>query len=99
MHYYLVTFVSTHAALAFEHAFGSAGRLVPVPPAIRAGCGMGLRFSAFDVSSALEKVQDLAQKEQLIQALDGVYLCDKQGFHRIDADNGAHLFNDPNQRR
>ena len=85
---FLVTFASTHAALAFELAFGNEGRLVPVPPAIRAGCGMGLRFSAPDVSSACARVEGLAQQEHLTQVIEGVYQCDEQGFHRIDA-NGV----------
>ena len=46
MQAYLATFASTHAAMAFEASFGAGGALVPVPPTLRAGCGMAWRFAA-----------------------------------------------------
>ena len=46
MQVYLVTFASTHAALSFEGSFGTGGALVPVPPSLRAGCGMAWRYVA-----------------------------------------------------
>lgn len=42
----VVTFQSTHDALAFEQsgrACGLAGRLIPLPPVIHAGCGLAWR--------------------------------------------------------
>lgn len=53
---YLVAFGSTHAALSFEAAFGPEGSLVPVPPKVRAGCGMGLLFRRPDDEQAVERV-------------------------------------------
>ena len=46
MQVYLVTFASTHAALSLEGSFGTGGALVPVPPSLRAGCGMAWRYVA-----------------------------------------------------
>ena len=57
---YFVAFDATHQALAFEAAFGDGGALAPVPPAIRVGCGMALRFYASDDESARKVAADAA---------------------------------------
>ena len=57
---YLVSFDSTHAALSFEAAFGPEGSLVPVPPKVRAGCGMGLLFRCSDDSKAVGQARNVA---------------------------------------
>ena len=57
---YLVAFGSTHAALSFEAAFGPEGSLVPVPPKVRAGCGMGLLFRRPDDEQAVERARSIA---------------------------------------
>lgn len=44
---YLLTFDSTHSALAAQKALESYGpHLIPTPRDISAGCGMSLRFSS-----------------------------------------------------
>ncbi len=46
-YYAIITFESTHTAIATEKQLASAGlnvRLIPVPPQITAGCGLALRF-------------------------------------------------------
>lgn len=70
---YLVAFASTHAALAFESAFGSEAGLVPVPPAVRAGCGMGLRFFEEGDAVACARVADLSRSLDLEAGVEGVY--------------------------
>ena len=68
MRVYLVTFASTHAALAFEGSFGSEGALVPVPPSLRAGCGMAWRYVAAGDGEALVLAQQAAQAAGLAGA-------------------------------
>ena len=70
---YLVTFSSTHAALAFEAAFGAEGRLVPVPPDVRAGCGMALRFMAISDERAVDRVFEVARSCQVEGHMEGLY--------------------------
>ena len=46
-HYALITFESTHTAIATEQRLVAEGlrvRLIPVPTQITAGCGLALRF-------------------------------------------------------
>ena len=59
---YLAAFGSTHAALSFEAAFGEQGSLVPVPPKVRAGCGMGLRFFVDEDAEARQRVETLSSE-------------------------------------
>lgn len=68
MQAYLVTFASTHAALAFEGSFGSGGALVPVPPTLRAGCGMAWRFVAGGDEEALGRASKCAGEAGLAEA-------------------------------
>lgn len=70
---YLVTFSSTHAALAFEAAFGAEGRLVPVPPDVRAGCGMALRFTAVSDGQARDRAFEVARSCQVEGHMEGLY--------------------------
>lgn len=74
---YLAAFGSTHAALSFEAAFGEQGSLVPVPPKVRAGCGMGLRFFANEDAEARQHVETLSSELGVEQQIDGVFR--KQG--------------------
>lgn len=60
MQVYLATFASTHAALSFEAAFKPEGALVPVPPKLRAGCGMALRFTCESDSEATKRCEQKA---------------------------------------
>lgn len=70
---YLVAFGSTHAALSFEAAFGSEGSLVPVPPKVRAGCGMGLLFRRPDDEQAVEQVRSIACELGVEDQIDGLF--------------------------
>ncbi len=78
---YLVAFGSTHAALSFEAAFGAEGSLVPVPPKVRAGCGMALRFYAAGDDSALQRVGELAHELGISPHIEAV-LAKEQGAYR-----------------
>lgn len=50
---YLLTFESTHAAMAAQHALAGVGpAVIPMPREISAGCGMALRFEAEDAEQA-----------------------------------------------
>lgn len=49
--YYIITFDSTHLAIATEQRLLSAGlavRIIPVPTQVTADCGLALRFSISD---------------------------------------------------
>ncbi len=85
---YLVAFGSTHAALSFEAAFGEDGSLVPVPPKVRAGCGMALRFFAPSDEAALEHVGELAQELDVSSNIEAV-LAKEQGTYRPLAQAGS----------
>lgn len=79
---YLAAFGSTHAALSFEAAFGSDGSLVPVPPRVRAGCGMALRFFAPSDKDALQQVLTLAEELNVASQVEAV-LAKEQGGYRL----------------
>lgn len=79
---YLVTFGSTHAALSFETAFGEGASLVPVPPKVRAGCGMALRFFAPGDKAALRQVDELACELDVWPHIEAV-LAKEQGVYRV----------------
>ena len=85
---YLVAFGSTHAALSFEAAFGEDGSLVPVPPKVRAGCGMALRFFAPCDEAALQRVSGLAQELDVAPNVEAV-LAKEQGAYRSLAQEGS----------
>lgn len=70
---YLVAFGSTHAALSFEAAFGPEGSLVPVPPKVRAGCGMGLLFRRSDDAQAVEQARSIACELGVEDQIDGLF--------------------------
>ena len=78
---YLVTFSSTHAALAAEAACGGAGALVPVPPSVRAGCGMGLLLRVADDAAACAQVQRFGRSAGE-QGIDGLYAHEADGSYR-----------------
>ncbi len=53
---YVITFETTHAAMAASNALTEAGlrfETIPVPTSISAGCGIALRFRADDPSEVL----------------------------------------------
>ncbi len=53
---YVLTFESTHAAMAASRALTSAAMrfdTIPVPTSISAGCGIALRFTADDPHDVL----------------------------------------------
>ena len=70
---YLVSFDSTHEALSFEAAFGPEGSLVPVPPKVRAGCGMGLLFRCSDDSKAVGQARNVACELGVEDQIDGLF--------------------------
>ena len=70
---YLVAFGSTHAALSFEAAFGPEGSLVPVPPKVRAGCGMGLLFRCPDDGKAVGQARNVACELGVEDQIDGLF--------------------------
>lgn len=70
---YLVAFGSTYAALSFEAAFGPEGSLVPVPPKVRAGCGMGLLFRRPDDEQAVEQARSIACELGVEDQIDGLF--------------------------
>lgn len=78
---YLAAFGSTHAALSFEAAFGADGSLVPVPPKVRAGCGMALKFFAPNDGDALRRVNALAEELNVALQVEAV-LAKEQGEYR-----------------
>ena len=78
---YLAAFGSTHAALSFEAAFGADGSLVPVPPKVRAGCGMALKFFAPSDKDALRRVRTLAEELNVASQIEAV-LAKEQGEYR-----------------
>ena len=78
---YLAAFGSTHAALSFEAAFGADGSLVPVPPKVRAGCGMALKFFAPSDKDALRRVRTLAEELNVVSQIEAV-LAKEQGEYR-----------------
>lgn len=66
----VVTFTTTTAAMAMEtacHAANVAGRLIPVPRSIRAGCGMCWAAPL----EAREAVEELVMEQHL--SVDGIY--------------------------
>ncbi len=53
---YLITFETTHAAMAASNALTEAGlrfETIPVPTSISAGCGIALRFHTDDPGEVL----------------------------------------------
>ncbi len=80
---YLVAFGSTHAALSFEAAFGGDGRLVPVPPKVRAGCGMGLLFLSADSHQASARVRETAARLGVSDQIDGMYLKSGASYEKV----------------
>lgn len=80
---YLAAFASTHAALAFEAAFGSEAGLVPIPPAVHAGCGMGLRFFASDDADARRRVEREARRLGLEGGVEGVFRHEGADYRNV----------------
>lgn len=80
---YLVAFGSTHAALSFEAAFGPEGSLVPVPPKVRAGCGMGLLLRRPDDEQAVERVQSIACELGVEDQIDGLFAKELGAYRSV----------------
>lgn len=80
---YLVAFGSTHAALSFEAAFGPEGSLVPVPPKVRAGCGMGLLFRRPDDEQAVERVRSIACELGVEDQIDGLFAKELGAYRSV----------------
>lgn len=77
--FYLVCFESSQRAvwLQREAAKRTDGiRLVPIPPEIRAGCGLGLKMSA----ALFEELMDGAMGEEIKK--EDIYLVHKENGHR-----------------
>lgn len=75
--YFLVSFESTHAAMASEKVLSRFGAtMLPVPKAISAGCGMALHFKAEGPEEAKE-MASLAKEARglatLYMEIEGVY--------------------------
>ncbi len=80
---YLVAFGSTHAALSFEAAFGAEGSLVPVPPKVRAGCGMGLLFRRPDDIQAAAQAQSVARELGVEDQIDGLFAKERGAYRPV----------------
>lgn len=62
---YVLTFESTHKAMAAQTVFTAAGRrfaLIPTPREISAGCGMSLKFEADSEAAAQEWLDYLVEE-------------------------------------
>lgn len=80
---YLVAFGSTHAALSFEAAFGPEGSLVPVPPKVRAGCGMGLLFRCPDDGKAVKRARNVACELGVEDQIDGLFAKELGSYRSV----------------
>lgn len=80
---YLVAFGSTHAALSFEAVFGPEGSLVPVPPKVRAGCGMGLLFRRPDDEHAVERARSIACELGVEDQIDGLFAKELGAYRSV----------------
>jgi hypothetical protein len=79
--FYLICFESTQKAFYTEKQFKQtcSVRLVPIPPEIRAGCGLGLRIAPEDFDTV---------KSSVIE--DDIYIVQKEGNKRhVQKWNGA----------
>ncbi|MEQ3362577.1 DUF3343 domain-containing protein [Raoultibacter massiliensis] len=79
---YVISFDSTHAAMAANSALaGAPFAMIPTPREISAGCGMSLRFSAEDDGDALavaKGIADIAGRASLYaEGDDGYRLLEK----------------------
>lgn len=81
---YLVAFKSTHAALLFEATFGEQGSLVPVPPKVRAGCGMALRFFAAEDAEAKRRVRECSVELGVGSQMDGLFRKQESRYYPLD---------------
>lgn len=81
---YLVAFKSTHAALSFEATFGEHGSLVPVPPKVRAGCGMALRFFAAEDAEAKRRVGECSAELDVGSQMDGLFRKQESRYYPLD---------------
>ena len=85
MQVYLVTFASTHAALAFEGCAGGDGALVPVPPSLRAGCGMAWRLVRKDDDGACTSAAEVARQAGLAELDWELYAKDDDAYRPVVA--------------
>ena len=83
MRAYLTTFASTHAAMAFEASFAGRGALVPVPPALRAGCGMAWRFVRAADDEALREADEVARAAGLAADDWQLFAAQDDGFREV----------------
>lgn len=80
----MVAFKSTHAALSFEATFGEQGSLVPVPPKVRAGCGMALRFFAAEDAEAKRRVGKCSAELGVGSQMDGLFRKQESRYYPLD---------------
>lgn len=61
MEYYVITFVSTHGAIATEKHLKQKHRIIvmPTPREIASGCGIAVRFSASNFDSIYSEINEL----------------------------------------
>lgn len=60
--YSIITFNSTHHAIASEQRLQAAGmavRIIPVPTQVTADCGLALRFSPGDTAAVRAMMKDV----------------------------------------
>ena len=79
-----MAFKSTHAALSFEATFGEQGSLVPVPPKVRAGCGMALRFFAAEDAEAKRRVGKCSAELGVGSQMDGLFRKQESRYYPLD---------------
>lgn len=69
----LITFHTTTEAIAWERACqaeGLPGRLIPVPPRIKAGCGLAWLASKSEHESLLQGIAPLGLKYEGVHVVD-----------------------------
>ena len=69
----IVAFYTTHDAMAFEdhcHEVGAQGRLIPLPRAISAGCGLAWSASPEDEAGLRELLRAAGIEPQHIRKLE-----------------------------
>lgn len=80
--FYVISFESTHAAMAANKALGALGRaltMIPTPREISAGCGMSLRFAADGDADAL----DLAAGVSEARGLAALYAKEEAAYRLV----------------
>ncbi len=81
--FYVISFESTHAAMAANKALSASGRafaMIPTPREISAGCGMSLRFAAADDAEARAAAEGVAEA----RGLAALHAKEGQGFRLVE---------------